>query len=372
MSDEELHLLEAQVAHVEGQLARQRAALNAFRWHRWFRDPGRFLGVFLGLGIVCAWVGAILLASAFDQRGVILRTDSRGGAQPILRDINQDGVEDIIALAWRNPSLAPALRAVAYDGKTYKMLWQSAAFAADDNGEYGKRLILVGDRLVVTDGIGFAHVLDAATGHTIHDVALKYEPTAVCVRPGGGLMLGNTEVFTTELDPASGKLVPVPDGAQCLTPGDPRALHDSAGLPIPQHPGPAPSSSYETNGAIVHLSYKQAGSYLSVVDKKTRQLRWVRPSSDLDEGSGFVSELAIGESSVHYACNGRNVQILRVTARSLDDGRVLHAREFPMPGKGRGIDGFTMRGERLFLTLDGSLHVLDARTGAELARLRGS
>jgi hypothetical protein len=43
-----------------------------------------------------------------------------------------------------------------------------------------------------------------------------------------------------------------------------------------------------------------------------------------------------------------------------------------MPGKGRGIDGFTMRGERLFLTLDGSLHVLDARTGAELARLRGS
>lgn len=108
---------------------------------------------------------------------------------PIYRDINDDGISDIIMLLWEGaaPDATSKLRVAAINGKNMDVIWEAgpwrATWAADT-----VTITEAGSYIVVTDTDGRVHSLDRVTGKKSHEWTLAESLTSqfhVCADPDG-------------------------------------------------------------------------------------------------------------------------------------------------------------------------------------------
>lgn len=275
---------------------------------------------------------------------------SLGGAQwytpwrspdrtPILMDVNGDGQKDLVGLAWDPRNDEHALHAVAFDGRTFRMLWHSEGISTQwMSAQTGIRRD--GDRLVVTDSRNELRLIDARTGK-VKELTLTPDPR-----------------------------YPNDDEPQ-------RAEHEDLkrATPTSKKKGFYASEAHPSGEMVATIGWADGGAdqveWLVGWNKKTKAIAYEVPLlRETDARAPRSSRTrAVDDVRVYTAFVSADATQARIVARSLATGEVAWTTD--LPGTDLGAQFRSLRAEdgQVFLGVDGTLVVLDAALGREMSRL---
>ena len=212
---------------------------------------------------------------ATESHAVFVPQPSLGGAQwytppggdsrgPLLVDVNGDGVEDVVGLAWSTHDDEHALHAVAFDGKAYGMLWHSDAFSSQWSG-YQTRLLRDGDSLVVSDSRSGLHVLELATGKTRKNITASFDVGGICAASDGGVLVidAHGSEARSAIDLGTLTLAAAKKGAGCARPAAPADRIATTSTP--------PSSDREKKNFLVDDARRSGDGVASLGVTETRK-----------------------------------------------------------------------------------------------------
>ncbi len=278
---------------------------------------------------------------------------SLGGAQwytpwrwsdrtPILMDVNGDGKKDLVGLAWDARNDEHALHAVAFDGKTFRMLWHSEGISTQwMSPQTGIRRD--GDVLVVTDSRNELRLIDAHTGK-VKELTLTPDPR-----------------------------YPDDNGPRQDVHED--LIHAS---PTPKKKGFYPFEAHPAGEMVATIGWldgdaDRTNRWLVGWNQKTKAIAYEVPALRESDARAPRSETTrtVDDERIYTAFVSADAKQARIVARSLATGVVAWTTD--LPGTDEGVQFRSLRSEdgQLFLAFDGTLVVLDAALGREVSRLTG-
>jgi hypothetical protein len=400
MSDyrDELRACNERIAQVEAELARRGGP----------RKPPAPAGWFVALGVGIFALGLVVLsAMAFAADEVSARSHRHestvtvpvpaetaeprpylGGAQwyasrntPILHDVNGDGVQDIVGLAWDRRDNERALHAVAFDGRTHQLLWHTVGVPSQWAAAQ-VHLVRAKQHLVLTDSRSMVHVFDIDSGKELRTAKLDHEVRDACVRETGSVALLRSQTTEQEryddFSPETGKIVVRAQTPACVRHAGPSLVAS----PEPPKGGGIPKTfvsytAYSTSFGQLSIGQLAAGDakaadtpYAALMGRKAEREPSTRWHTQLAAAGETVSTRAPTNSVVDnealyfiYVTPGVH-QEFRVVARSLGTGSVLWTQRLTGTDEGQRPQDFAAEDGRVFVAMGGTLHVLDAKTGA--------
>jgi hypothetical protein len=303
---------------------------------------------------------------------------------PIVRDLNGDGVEDVVGLRWDSAHEAAALRLVANDGKTFEELWRSPGFPAQ---WYGGSTFLIesGDDVFMTDGEGYLRVFEAKTGKMTAFADVPRSGSA-CALPDAHSVFLAAERWQDDgltMD-ALGHRRETKRPDRCVSPGqEPRcptmrgdACHSSWPKSLDGLVG-AYGTAWEQGdvGAVIGQPAQRGASAAEAdrsqhvwgFDPKTGKARYDVPVA-------FDERPLHANPSLETTFAGRRVFAYyqlksgdwTVGARDGKTGEVAWHGAMPRAEMGTHFQSMSATDTRLYVSLDHRLEVFDAATGATL------
>ncbi len=258
---------------------------------------------------------------------------------PILMDVNADGQKDLVGLAWDPRDDEHALHAVAFDGKTHKMLWHSDGISTQWMSQQTS-IRRDGDALIVTDSRNEIRVIDAHTGK-VNELTLA--PSA---------KYADAEPPVERSD----------------------ALRRAT--PTPKKKGFYPSDAYPVGDTVATLGWLEGGEHSGWLvgwNKKTKAITYEVPLLREGDVRAPRSETvqATDDERIYTTFVSADTKQGRVVARSLKTGEVVWTTDIPGTDEGAQFRALHSEDGQLFLAVDGTLVVLDAAVGREVSRLVG-
>jgi hypothetical protein len=312
---------------------------------------------------------------------------------PLAVDVNGDGQEDLIGLAWTSRGDTPLI-AVAFDGKTFEPLWQSAPFHGIWHSEI-THLLLANGRVVVTDAAGDIHVLDKATGKEERTISYPAGVEIACDAEKSDVLVINASRWGSAdagaFDLSTGVAVPVPKGRECRWNVD--AVKARPGVPastsLDDKRFKAPKGVYAPSafdaGAVVfaagrrdsHDPKKQGGDGSEVYgiawDAKTAKVAWQHALIDSpDVEHDQVRHTLVADDSVvtvYQAETEPRKGPWRVVAWNVATGEKQWATTLPASAEGSWLGAVGASSGRIFVVTNQGLHVLDRGSGTVLTTL---
>ncbi len=265
------------------------------------------------------------------------------GGGPSFRDVDGDGKNEIFGVAWDRQVDTDGLYAVAIDRKDLALRWRAGPFPGvwpPGNVEL-HHLVVLGDRVVVTDARGGVHVLAAEDGKALFERTLGHAVESACAsedgapriflatadywRPGfpgdtgaGYFPWERNEEARMLFDPATGKTSPAPHALGC--PHQPTyCSHNPRALPalvdrcrdlyekLPEWIGKDLASSESWRSGDDRVTVGLGGARRLVGwSKKERRIRW---EASLVEDRGYAGESpslsAIGDGAFAHVYGRR-------------------------------------------------------------------
>ncbi|MFI5300304.1 MAG: PQQ-binding-like beta-propeller repeat protein [Polyangiales bacterium] len=196
---------------------------------------------------------------AVIKSGIAQLTQPRwleNGPQVIIADVDKDGDEDVIGLVAEYAKGANEQYLAAYDVDSKKPIWTSIHVKEP----WTAHTMIAGKRLLLVEGTGAAHVIDASSGKEVATAMLSDKVSRSCV-DDGRFVLSLDDKTIVAIDPKSADATPTKWPVAC-GPTERGNLH-----PI----GHFEPRAKETSGYDVGVSLK--GTYVARV---------------LDDGKAFV------------------------------------------------------------------------------------
>ena len=309
---------------------------------------------------------------------------------PLTMDVNGDGRDDLVGLAW-NDSQDKQLLVVAFDGKTFQPLWSTAAYRGTWHSEV-THLRAVSGLLVMTDASGDIHVLDPATGKVLNTMPFPAGVELPCAAPGSDVLLVNTHTSGTAglaaFNVRTGQGVPVPKDRACSylnLRSDKERAH--GGVPNDLFVDPSfkwPPQFYITGsfasggilvgtGTLTTKEPSQTQAHGIAWDRKTKKVLWehaLLDANDLEhQNSRYTQVDEDSVLSVYQAEGTPRLGPFRVVSWSLSTGEKQWATTLPQSAEGSWLGAFGEAGDRVYVLTNTGLHVLDRKTGAVLTTL---
>ncbi len=317
------------------------------------------------------------------------------GVAPTVVDVDGDGAQDFLGLAWSTGGRS--VHAVAIDGSTFAEKWHAGPFSAIWNASR-TGLVVAHGRVLVTDEGGSVHVLDLASGRVLHTVTPQGGIDYVCALPARQEKPPSVLVRSTRsggpdlevLDLASGLLSQAPPGRSCEDP--PRQGCDrvtgvcrSSEDRIPAVPGAKAFRGWETfaphpqenDGTRVTLGWAEDRGARDSASSERWAVGWKRGAAkpvwdhalvapgDVDHG-GRHEEVVDGKN-VYYmyqADRDPNLGPFRLVAWSLRTGELAWRATLPRSAEGSHVSALGVGGGHVFVVMNQTLHVFDAASGA--------
>ncbi|MBS2029539.1 MAG: PQQ-binding-like beta-propeller repeat protein [Deltaproteobacteria bacterium] len=293
---------------------------------------------------------------------------------PLLRDLNGDGVQDVIGRFRPLDEAQPTMRVGAFDGATLKPLWTTGSLGDWADGLGSVQLALTGNALLITDAHGGVEVRDASIGGVSKRFALPGVASQACASPDG------TVKFFVVTQGDQGAMVedsvpqPTPGSrpAWCPRPAasaGPQA-HQLSAKSAPDVPGLATSLVLNEGTNAVALGLESGLPTLVGFDPSRPGVRWKQPvtleNDQVRKEVPLGADLVAGIVYVPYqVAAGR--RLLAVEASS---GQ--RRWDIAIPGQGLGTapwERIVATGSRVFVPGPLGLAVFDAQTGKPLGRL---
>jgi len=294
---------------------------------------------------------------------------------PLLRDLNGDGVADLIGRFRPLDEAQPTMRVGAFDGATLKPLWTTNSLGDWADGLSSVQLALTGNALLITDSHGAVEIRDATSGAVSKRFALPGVASQACASPDGAVK------FWASTQGDQGAMVE--DGVPQPTPG-PRP--EWCPKPTPTTGGPqahqlSPKSAPEVPGLVTSLVLNEGTNAVALglesglptlvgFDPSRPGVRWKQPvtleSDQVRKEVPLGADLVDGVIYVPYQiATGR--RLLAVEASS---GQ--RRWDIAIPGQGLGTapwERILATGARVLVPEPTGLAVFDAQTGKPLGRL---
>jgi hypothetical protein len=307
------------------------------------------------------------------------------GVAPTVVDVDGDGVQDFLGLAWTTGG--GSVYAVAFDGASFAEKWHAGPFPAIWNASH-TAIVVAHGQVLVTDEGGSLHVLDLATGKETRTITTQKGFEEVCAlaarRDGPPAVLVRSSRHGGEpevLDLASGILARAAAGASCderargcdRVTGVCRARDEQVRSlvkpgtffgwdTLAPHPG-------EKDGPRVTLGWSEDGARWGVGWKpgaaKPTWNHGLVASGDVDHG-GHREDVVDGQH-VYYmyqADRDPNLGPYRLVAWSLATGDLAWRTTLPRSAEGSHVSAIGVGGGHVFVVMNQTLHVFDARSGA--------
>lgn len=318
---------------------------------------------------------------------------------PLTVDVNGDGQDDLVGLAWGGSGQKPLL-AVAFDGKTFEPLWQAGPFRGVWHSEI-THLLLVNGRVVVTDAAGDIHVIDKATGKEERTVSYPAGVELACDAAGSDVLLVSSARWgghgVEAFDLVSGVGVPVPKGRTCTfatetTQKSRRGV--PAAIPLDEKRFKVPedvfvTSAFETSGIVfgagrhdLHPSDPKAPkksekrsdeAYGVAWDAKTGKRAWHHPlidTTDVEHEHGRFTLVADDSVVTVYQAEAEPRKgPFRVVAWNVSTGEKQWAVTLPESAEGSWLGAVGAGSGRIFVVTNQGVHVLERSSGAVLTTL---
>ncbi len=312
------------------------------------------------------------------------------GPTPLLFDLNDDGVDDMIGLRWNALAAERPLAVSAVDGATFRALWQTP-FVEAQWGDRRLQIARSGASVFVSDSAGFVHTYDLGSGRErAAPVAAPADGFEFCAAPEGPARIwvqgGGPAFELGRLVDAEGAAVETKRPAWCVGRGygspTPPCEKGATGVcrsqrhARPKAPGFLGLASFEDGD--VGVTYGRLADrgepgrhYLAGFDPRGGALRWERPLAPPDEALHHDSRTHV------VAAGGR----LFATSRRADGawalraydgltGAELWSKRLEGSAHGNDVAQTSASEARLYVTIDGALKVFDARSGVLLGQPR--
>jgi hypothetical protein len=317
---------------------------------------------------------------------------------PAFVDIDDapDGKKEILGLAWRAGSDEAALHLVALDRDTLAVRWHAGPYPAHWNSDR-VHLLVAKDRAVVTDSRNNLHVIDLRTGKeslppTTFEGGAQY---ACPVLDGTARVLlnaGHDSDTTMVMDVGTRAITKAPKGLSCglMNHRDRACVAGSTATPCelpadksidakanarPGIKGFWSSEVLAANEDRVAIGYvndgAKAGGMAFGFDAKTKKILWgsrLVPEGDSPDhrqmtGLAPLSILADGRLLFLYQ-SAEDAGPFRLVGRAGTTGELLYKVDVPGSAEGSFMSSLSVDGSEVFVIMNQTLHVFDAKTGA--------
>ncbi|MBW2535253.1 MAG: hypothetical protein JRI55_27415, partial [Deltaproteobacteria bacterium] len=190
---------------------------TGFRW--WILLPA-LLPVVLGLGITAFVTRAVQqatgdVASGVDLSGLAASNSEHlqwvGNRQPMLADVNGDGVADPVGWVRFLENGNTADHLAAFDANTGARLWATPQIT-DASSNHLAHAAIAGDKLVVADTVGVMRSFALGNGQSVHATQLGERAKRLCAGPSGSVLVDTTDERRLAFNLATGQLTPVGSG----------------------------------------------------------------------------------------------------------------------------------------------------------------
>jgi hypothetical protein len=285
---------------------------------------------------------------------------------PILRDLNGDGVEDIVGRFRRSDAPGSPMFVGAFDGKTLQPLWSSGPLGDWADALAGVQLAHTGNALVVTDARGGVELRDLASGVVAKQHALPGVARQACAATDGTVKFWiDTETGGVFIEPDVPQPTPAPRPSWCPPPSldGPRA-HAMSLAAVPSVQGFTPSQVLNEGTDAVALGLLGGTPRLVGFDPDRKLVRWQRAlaSAAVPLGADLVERVLFVPQQL---AAGR-------TLLALDAATGQLRWQASIPGQGMGgaaWERVIASGDRVYVPALTGLTLLDAHTGARLGVL---
>jgi hypothetical protein len=319
---------------------------------------------------------------------ILVHLDLKMGREPLLTDVDGDGIDEVIVPTW-SPA-EKALYVVALDGTTFAPRWHAGPWTSEWASD-AVNLTRAGDLVVVTDSRGIVHALERTTGASRGDVALDDPVHELCADAEDSARLH----VRSRHGPRDMKLVDLGTLALAGT-APPSRRCDWNPLPLCERSEGTypcvsnayargngtmrnPSLAYEDADDVATIGYaplarpapyERPAPYGVAQDRATKKTLW--------EGNLSLAgdRVRIGRAREAYAdhrlfCIYTSVAgPVRVVARDVrGTGDVAWSTAIPESSDESRVLSLRVARGRLYTKVDAALHVYDASSGASLARV---
>ncbi|QSQ16881.1 hypothetical protein [Myxococcus landrumensis] len=300
---------------------------------------------------------------------------------PAFVDVNGDGTEDIVGHVRRHEEAGAREYVAAFDGRTFRKLWESLPSEGPDASRHTK-VIAQNGRLVMSEQ-RTVNLLELETGKRLGRVPLSDSPRRLCIPPGDTTSVWVEVVDHQHLlfDTRTATATPAPRAPKnCATPPlSPETCNMSR---PPEHPTSCERSSYppsdirgfstkylfRSNGYTLSLGTRWPGTQVPLVAlyaPGNRKPLWHDIVSDKDplllrDSAPEVGELTKDAVYVVYALEKGGLQLIRRDLRTgaiVWDVAVPHSQSLPT------LSAIWVRDARVYVPQWSRLHVFDAATG---------
>ncbi|MGE5185546.1 MAG: PQQ-binding-like beta-propeller repeat protein [Acidobacteriota bacterium] len=313
---------------------------------------------------------AFLAAAAGALAYLYFRTERTWRGTPVLADVDRDGVEDILGHWQENQHDHIRFVVGLIDGASHDIRWSYVV----PTGKYvqDEDLALAdGGALAVASGKPELLVLDVRTGKLRATIDLPDAPQFVVAHGSlARVWLHSGEPVTVDL--AKGQLVrdaAEPAWAPFDTFQDCPAVHCAHGHDVPgMH---VVQEQFEPGSDdAVEVGRKEMGTHLGMlagVSRSTGQVKWTRTLSSPDGTATQPLEVTVahGRAYFEYEVENPGQDTYHVAAISASTGEIV----WDFDRKSWHNSSSIVAGQRVYVTTQHGLLVLDAETGARIVRL---
>lgn len=285
---------------------------------------------------------------------------------PILRDLDGDGVEEIVGRFRRSDAPGSPMFVGAFEGKTLKPLWSTGPLGDWADALASVQLASTGNALVVTDAHGGVELRDLATGAVAKKHALPGVARQACAAPDGTVKFWfDTEAGGVFVEPDVPQPTPAarPDWCPAKPADGPRA-HALSPSAAPGVEGFTAEQILNEGTDAVALGLRQGVPHLVGFDPDRKLVRWQRtlPTATVPQGADLVERALVIPEALP---GGRKLLVLDAATGAL-------RFEVTIPGQGMG--GATwerpiVTAQRIYVPALTGLTIFDAHTGARLGLL---
>ena len=302
-------------------------------------------------------------------------------ASPWLVDVNGDGTKDLLGVAWLHRG---SIAVVAYDGVTFDRIWSSAPMPGTWSSDI-THLVVVGNKVVVSDAADTVRVLSAQSGGAEQEVESKGGVWAICANPKTptSVVLA-TRPYGAEsarLDLSTGVLASAATGARCTHwNNDNRPDERQTGRSDESIHKKSKVRGFEGTDTYGYGDYRvtiggvygdgvppRAGLHMLGWEQGSRSLRWEHALLPEGDESRDRTHMVVDEDTVNYSYQTNHTPKLgphRLVAWSIMTGEQRWKATLPESAEGSMVTYLGLGSGHLFVQLDQHLLIIDTKSGA--------
>ena len=287
---------------------------------------------------------------------------------PILRDLDGDGVQDLIGRFRPDEGGVASMRVGAFSGKTLAPMWTTDSLGEWADAIETVQVALAGNALLLTDSHGGIELHVASTGDLVHRFALVSPAVEACAASDGTMRfwVKTRDGRGFEVEDSVPQPTPSPRPAWCPEAKAGPQAHLLDPKSAPAVAGFAPDLVLNEGTDAVALGTEHGTPTLVAFDPSRSGIRWQLPVGEKAKAVPLGADLVEGVLYAPYQVEGGR----RLEAVDLSHGKAQW--DIAIPGRGPGTaawERIIADGSRVYVPEPLGLAVYEAASGRRVGTL---